>query len=221
MACSRLQCFSVVHQRLYRIGCLRSGKLLLLGLLSLDNRNRQNLLQKVRIDVQHLGRSCLCLLCRRMCGVTLLPQKLSRSQERSCLLLPAHNGTPLVIHLGKIPVGVNVILIEIAEQRLGCRTHAHSLLQGLQAAVCHPRNLGSKALHMILLLLEQGLGNEHGKIYILYACLLEPCIQLLLDQLPDRITCGLDNHAALDGRIVAKLCLSHNICVPLREIYIH
>ena len=113
-----LQRFSVMHQRLDRIGCLCTGKFFLVCLLPTDNRDRQHFLAKISVHIQHLDGTCLCLFCRCMCGMALLPQKLSGAQKRTGRLLPAHNGAPLVVHTWQITVRVNIICIEITEQCL-------------------------------------------------------------------------------------------------------
>ena len=162
-----LQRLAVMHQRLDGIGCLRACELLLIGLASTDNRHSQNLLAEIRIQVQHLLGTCLCLLCGRMGGMALLPQELTGTQERTGGLLPTHNGAPLVIYLRKITVGLDLLCVKITEQGLGSRTDTHALLQRLQSAMGHPCYLRRKALYMILLLLKQALRNQHGQIYVL------------------------------------------------------
>ena len=116
---------------------------------------------------------------------------------------------------------MNVILVKITEQGLRSGAHTHPLLKGLQPSVGHPGHLRRKAFHMILLLLEQGFGNEHGKVHVLHPGLLETGIQLLLDQLPDPIPRRLDHHTPLYGSIVDQLCLLHHIRVPLGKIHVH
>lgn len=49
----------------------------------------------------------------------------------------------------------------------------------------------------------------------------ETCIQLLLDQFPDCIACGLDHHTSLDTGVITQLCLLHYIGIPLGEIFFH
>ena len=73
MAGSGLKRLTVVHQRLDGVGGLCSGELLLVGLLSLDYRDRQNLFTEVCINIQHLNGSCLCLFLGCMSRVALLP----------------------------------------------------------------------------------------------------------------------------------------------------
>ena len=216
-----LQCLAVVHQRFDRIGSLRPREFFFVSLLPLYHGNRKYVPHEIRIDIEHLNRSLLRLLCRRMGRVSLLPQKFAAPQERTRRLLPAHHGAPLVIYLRQIPVGLHFILIKIAEKRLRGRAHAQSLLQRLESAVCHPRNLRRKALNVILLLFQKAFRYEHRHVHILHARLLERRVELLLDLLPDRIARGLDDHTALHTRVVAQLRLLHHVCVPLREILLH
>ena len=156
-----------------------------------------------------------------MRSMSFLPQELSGAQERSCRLLPSHNGAPLIVDFRKITIGMNIILIEIAEQRLRSRTHAHALLQLLQSAMCYPCNLRRKALYVILFLLKQALRNQHRKVYILHARLFETAVQLMLNVLPDCIACRFDDHAALYACVITQLCFFYNVRIPLREILVH
>ena len=113
-----LQCFSVMHQGLDRVCRLCTGKFLFVCLASLDNRDCQHLLTEICINVQHLDSTCLCLLCGRMCSMSLLPQELSGTQERSRRLLPSHDRAPLIIDSRKVTIGMDIILIKITEQCL-------------------------------------------------------------------------------------------------------
>ena len=216
-----LQSLSVVHQSLNGIGSLRSREFFLIRLLSPDDGHRKHLFAEVRVQVQHLDGALLRLLHGGVGGVSLLPQELSGAQEGSGLLLPAYHGAPLVIYLGQVTVGVDIVLVKIAEKRLGRGPHAQTLLQLRQPSVRHPGYLRGKALHMILFLLKKAFRNEHGHIDIFHARFLEPLVQLLLDQLPDRVAVGLDRHAALHARILDQLRLLHHVGVPLGEILIH
>ena len=156
-----------------------------------------------------------------MGGMSLLPQKFPGTQERPRLLLPAHHRTPLVVNLGQIPVGVNVIFVKITEKRLRGRAHAQSFLQRLQPSVSHPGNLRRKSLHMILFLFQQRLRDKHRKIHILHPRRLESVVKLPLYQLPDGIARRLDYHTSLYGSIVNQLSLLHHIRIPLSKIHIH
>ena len=221
MAGTGLQCLSVMHQRLNRIGSLRTCKLLLLGLASADDRHCQYLLAEVRVQIQHLNRALLGFLCGRMRGVSLLPQELPGTEERSRLLLPAYHRTPLVVYLREVTVGVNNIFIKIAEQCLRCRSDAETLRQRVQSAVGYPCNLRCKSLHVILFFFEQTLRNKKRHVYILHAGLFESAVKLFLDILPDRIACRTDDHTSLYRGIIDQLRLFYHVRVPLCEINIH
>ena len=156
-----------------------------------------------------------------MHGVTLLPQELARAKEGTGGFLPTNYRAPLVIYLGQISVRLDYICIVLAEERLRGRTHAQPLGQLLLAAHSYPRNLGSKALNVVLLLLEERLGNEHGHIYVFYAGLLEPAVKYALDVLPYSISVGTDDHASLDAGVVNEVGLLYNIGVPFRKILVH
>ena len=216
-----LKRLSVVHKSLDGIGCLRAREFFLVCLLSLNDRDSKHLLAEVRIQVQHLDGAFLCLLHGGVGGVSLLPEKLSGAKEGSRFLFPAYHRTPLVIHLRQVAVGVDIVLIKIAEKRLRCGPHAQTLLQFRQTAVRHPGHLRCKTLHVILLFLKKALRDEHGHINIFYARLLEPLVQLLLDQLPDRVAVGFNRHTSLHARVLDQLRLLHHVGVPLGEILIH
>ena len=124
-----LQGLAVMHEGLDRVGRLGAGEFLLVRLAAADDRDCQEVLQEIRIDVQHELRALLGLLRRCMGGVAFLPQELAGAKERTRGLLPSHNRAPLVVDLRQVAVGVDILRVEIAEERLGSRTHAHALLQ--------------------------------------------------------------------------------------------
>ena len=143
------------------------------------------------------------------------------AQEGAAGLLPAQDGAPLVIQLGQVPVGVDDVFIVLAEQGLAGGTDAVALLQLFAAAHGDPGALGGKALHMVLLLLEQGLGDEHGQVYVLVPGLLELLVQGVLDVLPDGVAIGAIDEHTLDGGVVDELCLLAHVGVPLGKVHLH
>ena len=220
VAGGRLKSLPVMHQCLYGICLLSSGKLFLVGLLPLHNRYGKELPAKIRIDVQHLYRELLRLLLRGMGSMPLLPEELGGTKERPRRLFPADDRAPLIVGLRKIPVGLDYGFIKLAKQSLRGGAHAKPLLELIRPAVCHPGDLGSEALHMILLLVQKGFRDQHRKITVLDPDLLEPSVKLSLDVLPDGITRGKIIHEPLDGRIAHEPRFFYNIGVPLREIHI-
>ena len=221
VACSWLKCLAIVHKCLYCVCCLCSGKLLLLCLLSTDNRHSQNILTEISVQIQHLYCSCLSLLGCCMSCVSLLPQEFSWTKERSCLLLPTHYWTPLIIYPWQITIWLNIILVEIAEQSLWCRSYTHTLCKRIESTICNPCYLRCKSLNVILLFLKKAFWNKHRHVHILHSCSLESLIKLLLYKLPDCISCRLDSHTSLHVGIRDKSCLEDNISIPLCKIFIH
>ena len=210
-----------MHHALNGVGLLRAVELLLVRLAAPDHGHGQHILHEVRVDVQHPHGLLAGLLFGGVHGMALLPQELPVAQEGAAGLFPAQDRAPLVVQLGQVPVGVDNVFIVLTEQGLRGGTDAVALLQLLAAAVGDPGALRGKALHMVLLLLEQGLGDQHGQIHVLVAGLLEPTVHLPLDVLPDGIAIGAVDEHALDGGVVDQLRLLAHVGVPLGEVHLH
>ena len=118
-------------------------------------------------------------------------------------------------------MGLDLFLIEIAEQGLGSRTYAKTLLKLVKSAMGNPCNFRCKSFYVIFLFVQKGLWNKHWHIYILYACLFKSAVKLFLDVLPDCISCRFDCHTAFYTGIAAKLSFFYNVCIPLCKIHIH
>ena len=220
MARAGLQRLPVVHQGFDRIGRFRAGEFFLFGLASADDRDRQDLFAEIRVDVQHLLCPCRSFLGRGVRGMAFLPQEFARAQERARRLFPADDRAPLVVKPRQITVGMDILRIEVAEQRLGGRTYAHLLLQRRKTALCDPGHFRREALYVVFFLLQKRFRNEHGQVYVFHARLLEPSVKLVPDVLPDRVPGRLDDHTALHGRIAGQLRLFDHVGIPLREIHI-
>ncbi len=118
-------------------------------------------------------------------------------------------------------MGVDDVGVVLTKQRLGGGADAVAFLQFVRAAVRHPGALGGKALHMVLLLLQQALGDEHGQVYVLMPRLLELLVQEVLNVLPDGVAVGAVNEHALDAGIVDELRLFAHVGVPLGKVGLH
>ena len=156
-----------------------------------------------------------------MHGVPLLPEKFTTAQEGAGSLFPANDIAPLIIELRQIAPRMDYILIVIAEQRLGGRAHAHTLLQLVISAVCYPCYLGSKALNVLLLLIKKRLGNKERHVNILMSRHLKARIKNLLNILPDSVSVGTIDHATLNACISDEIRLCANVGIPLCEIIAH
>ena len=112
------------------------------------------------------------------------------------------------------------VSVVLTEEGLGGGADAEAVLQLLAAAHGDPGALGGEALHVVLLLLEQGLGDQNGQIHILMAGGLETAVQFVLDVLPDGIAIGTVDEHTLDGGVVDELRLLTNVGIPLGEVHI-
>ena len=210
----------VVHHALHGVGLLRAVELLLVGLAALEDGHGQHVLHEVRVDVQHPHGLFPGLFGGGVHGVALLPQELPVAQEGAGGLFPPQHAAPLVVQLGQIPPGVDDVGIVLAEQRLGGGADAEPVLQLLAAAHGDPGALRRKALHVVLLLLQQGLRDQHRQVHVLMPRLLEPPVQLRLDVLPQGVAVGPVDEHALDRGIVDELRLFADVRVPLGEIHV-
>ena len=142
------------------------------------------------------------------------------AQEGAAGLLPAQDAAPLVVELGQVPVGVDDVLVVLAEQGLAGGADAVALLQLLTAAAGDPGALGGEALHVVLLLLQQALGDEHGHGHILVSGGLELPVQLPLHVLPDGEAVGAVDEHTLDAGVVDELRLFAHVGEPLGEVHV-
>ena len=216
-----LQSLAVMHKSLDSVGSLRSRKLVAVGLSAFDNGHCKALFAELCVNVQHF--LCLddSLLGGSVNSVTLLPQKLPRTKERTGGFLPAHYRYPLIIELRQIAVGMHDIGIVFAEKRLGGRAHAEPVLQLLAAAVSYPCNLGCKALNVVFFFLEKTFGNEHRHTHIFMSSSLKHTVQDALHILPYSVAVGTYYHTALDGGVLDKLRLFNDVGVPFCEVLVH
>ena len=74
---------------------------------------------------------------------------------------------------------------------------------------------------MVLLLLEQGLRNEHGHRNVLVARLLKTPVQVRLDVLPDGVAIGSEDEHPLGLGVTDELRLGTHVSVPLGEVHVH
>ena len=109
----------------------------------------------------------------------------------------------------------------LAEERLGRRAHAQALRQLLAAAHRDPRALGREALNVVLLLLQQALGDQHRHGHVLVSGRLELAVEHLLDVLPDGVAIRAQDEQALDIGIVHQLRLGAHVGEPLGEVDFH
>lgn len=111
-------------------GVETTGELLLLGLLTLDNRNSQKFLVDTSIEVEDCHNLLVSTLLGQVGCVTLLPQELSGSEERLGVLeLPTDDGVPLVELEGQVTVTSDPLGVVGVHDSLRRGTDSDLLLQ--------------------------------------------------------------------------------------------
>ena len=116
---------------------------------------------------------------------------------------------------------MDYVRVVLAEESLRSRADAKSVLKLLITAVSYPCNLRSKALNVILFLLEKALRDEHRHTNILVTCSLEHTVEDTLHILPYSVAIRTYYHTALNTCIFYQLCFFADICVPLSKILVH
>ena len=118
-------------------------------------------------------------------------------------------------------MGVDDVLIVFAEQGLRGGADAVALFQLVAAAHSNPSTLRGKALDVVVLLLQEGFGDQHRHIDIFRTGLFKRSVHQLLDIFPDRVAVWAVNKHALDGGIVDQLRLFAYVCIPLGKVNLH
>jgi hypothetical protein len=119
-------------------GCsvVTSSKLLVVCLLTANDRNSKKLLVHPSIQLQDLQDFLSCQLFGKVSSVAFLPQELSGSEERGRLLsLPAHNGVPLVQSKREVSMAADPFRVVRIHDCLGCRTDSDGDLELLVTSV--------------------------------------------------------------------------------------
>ena len=212
---------AVMHHRLDGVGFHSACELFLLGLLTRNCGDRESFTVKVLIALEHIEGFLSCLCLALVHGVSLLPQELRGTQERTGCLFPSYNVTPLIIKLRKVTVRMNYIFIVIAEKCFRGRTNYKALSELILSTHGNYCALGSKACNVILFLLQKALRDKHRHINVLVTELLEARVKIVLNVLPDSVAVRTDDHTALNAGIVNKLRFLYYVCVPLSKINVH
>ena len=150
--------------------------------------------------------------------MALLPEKFRGAQEGTRRLFPPQHAAPLVELERQVAIGLHPARIHRADDCLRSRADRQAFLQRLRAALRDPCHLGRKAFDMFRFLHQERFRDEHGEIGILMPRRLETRVHLLLDEFPDPVSIGLDDHAALDIGIVDHVGVFDDIRIPTGEI---
>jgi hypothetical protein len=90
----------------------------LVALRAGQDGNGERLVEAVPVDAEHLQGLLTRLAGRSVDGVALLPEKLGGAQKGPGDHLPAHDVAPLVYEEGQIPVALDPVPVEVADDAL-------------------------------------------------------------------------------------------------------
>src|SRR5208283_1205080 len=108
---------------------------------------------------------------------------------------------------------------EVADDGLRSWPDNIRLFELLAARNGDHRQLRREAFHVLGLLLHEALRNEQRKIDVLMASGLEAVVKLALQQLPNSVAVGLDDHATLDDfGGLRHVALQNHVLVPGSKI---
>ena len=195
------------------------GKPLALALAATQHRDREDVLDRVGVDlVQDRERLGHRLFLGLVCGVPLLPQELAGPQEEARPELPADGVAPLVVEQRQVAVRLHPAGVRRPDERLGGGTDGERLLQRLAARLRDDGELGGEPLDELTLLRQHRGGHEQREVEVLVTGRLDPVVELALDRLPDRVAVRLDHHGAANGRVLGQAGPTDYLAVPGGEI---
>ena len=231
MAGARLQRLAVLHHRLDRPGLDRARETLVLGLFTGHHRQREVLVGKGPVNLEHGQRVLFRLRLVGMRGMAFLPQEFAGAQEHSRAHFPAHDIRPLVDHHRQIAPALHPAGKGGADHRFRSRTDHQRLFQlgiGIndqtavfarhQPVMRDHRHFLGKAFDMLGLTLEIGERDEDREIGIFMPRRLDPVVEQALHALPDAEAPRADHHAAAHARFLGHFGGTDDILVPGREI---
>src|SRR5579863_5824346 len=151
-----------------------------------------------------------------MCCMSFLPEKFSRTKEKSCSHFPSHHIGPLINQQRKIAVGLNPGFICIPDNGFTRWPHDEFLFQFcfriyndsspfriiFQTIMGDNGTFLCKSLHMRSFPAQKTLRNKKREISIFMTCFLEHPVQFIPHFLPESKPIWLDHHTTLNSGII-------------------
>ena len=132
--------------------------------------------------------------------------------------LPSHHVRPLVQQHGQIPVRLDPLGHQLAEQRLTRRPHDHRLGEFLPAGVRDHGELRAESFDVFCLTFQVRLRDEQRQVDVLGAGRLDARIDLGLHAFPQRIGVWPDHHGAAHRAVLGQFRLLEDLLVPPGEV---
>ena len=115
VACAGLEGFAILHEGFDAVGGDGAGEFFGVGLGAFDDGDGEECFGEGGVDVEHFQRFDLRLVGGFVGGVAFLPEELGRSQEESRAHFPAHHVAPLVDEDGEVAVGLEPLVVHVAD----------------------------------------------------------------------------------------------------------
>ncbi len=219
VAGSGLKRETILHHGFNGEGAQRACELFRTGFRALDHGHGHDVFGYLGVDVQHPQHLLLGLEVGGVSGVALLPEKLGGAQEHTCAQLPTDDVGPLIQQHREVAVTLNPLGEKMSDDGFRRRPDDVGLFQFFAAGYGDHRQLRREAFDVLRFPLHEALRNQQGEINVLVPGGLEAVVELALQQFPDGIAVGLDDHAAFDdlGRL-GHVALQNHVLVPRGEI---
>ncbi|KAH3664938.1 hypothetical protein OGATHE_003753 [Ogataea polymorpha] len=200
-------------------GVQTSGKLLVLSLNTLYDRNSKQFLVNARIKIQDLADLLASFLLGEVCCMALLPQELSGSEEWLRVLeFPSNHRVPLVELQWQISVRTDPFGIVRIHDGFTCWSDSNWLLQVRRTGSCHPSDLRSKSFDVVLLLLKNSRRHKHREVRVGDAVSLDFVVKPSLDLLPNSVGRRTQDVTSRHIVIIKHFSLGQDLLIPAREI---
>lgn len=226
--------FAVLDHGFDGEGADGAGEAFVFGFFAGDGGDGEDVTLEVFVDFVHGGGFQLGFFAGFVGGVAFLPEEFGGAQEDAGAHFPAHDVAPLVDFEGEVAVGFEPAGEGGADDGFGggaddvfvCEfaggDHAGfagvGVFDGFEAVVGDDGAFGGKAFGVLGFFLQVGDGDEHGEVGVGVAGAFEFGVELLLDEFPDGVAPGFDDHAAADFGVFGEVGGFDDLLVPLGEV---
>ena len=225
-----LQGLAILHHGFDAVGFDRAREPLALGLDALDDRHRHVIFGEGGVDVEDFQRLFDRLVFRGVGRVAFLPEEFGRAEKQPGAKFPADDVGPLVDQNRQVAVRLHPTGIHLADNHLARRPHDQRLLElagrpqatfavRFESMMRHHRTFLGEALDVCRLLLQIAQRDEQREVSIAVSGRLEHAVQHPLHVFPDRISPGLNHHAAAHRRSLGQVGGLDDLLIPLRVVF--
>jgi len=211
---------AILHHGFYGVRSQGAGELFGAGFDTLDDGHGHNVFGHFGVDIEHADDLFQRFFMRGVGGVAFLPEELRGAEEHAGAQFPADDVGPLVEEHGQVPMALDPLGEEVADDGLRGGADDVGFFELLAAGMGDDGEFGREAFDVFGLLLQEALRNEQREIDVLVAGGFEAGVEFALEHFPDGVAVGLDDHAAFDdfGRL-GHVALDDDVLIPGGEVF--